>query len=136
MRNLDHTLAAGSIYFAWQPKRFLFEPIEKFTDSGRDLYWDPDVVAVLPIDGKPRVYAIEVQLSHLTPKQWAKKWEACNIFFNRGYYRTAAFQAWGGKDGKYIVPQFVVISRQKEKDVRTGFEVENKELIITDSLKG
>lgn len=130
LTNIDHSLAVGALYFDQVPEYFLFEPVENFTHRGKEMFWAPDAITVLRVGNKNKAYVIEVQLTHLTPRKWSKKWGIYNMYFNRGNYASAVFQSWS-KSGRVILPQFVAITNQKIEDVKAGFEIDGRELIVT-----
>lgn len=107
----------------------MFEPIERFTHLGRELVWNPDVIFV----HQRKAYVCEVQLTPISSSQWEKrKWRHYNTFFNVGYFKQAAFQAWSDKT---ILPQFLVITSQQPETVKNGFAVKDRELIVSRSFK-
>jgi hypothetical protein len=68
----------------------------------------------------------------MTGSKWARsKWSYYNTYFNDGYFRDAAFQSWSDKT---ILPQFLTITTQQPDTVKTGFNIEGRELIVTRSL--
>lgn len=76
---------------------------------------------------------IEIQRTPLPRKRWERKWNVFNIYFNKGYYVNAAFQAWA-KEGSILLPQFVVITDQRPDIVRSGFAVKGSEMIVTRNI--
>jgi hypothetical protein len=125
---IDHAIAVINLYFAIKPKYWIYEPVERFTHLGRDLVWSPDCIFV----HQRKVYVCEVQLTPMTGSKWARsKWSYYNTYFNDGYFRDAAFQSWSDKT---ILPQFLTITTQQPDTVKTGFNIEGRELIVTRSL--
>lgn len=123
---VDHTLAVGDLFFKLQPTHWMFEPKEKFKAAGKEQVWAPDAIYV----HDRKVYAIEVQLTPLSAKQWARKWSYYNAYFKEanGYFKAAAYQSWG-RSGT-IVPRFIALTKQTPDTVRKGFAVPGRELMV------
>lgn len=121
---MAHMLAVGNLYFTTRPKVWMYEPAEKF---GK-LYWKPDCV----LSFQKRLYVAEVQLSPLSSKEWAQKWNIFNLYFNEGHFKEAKFQQFAKTPP--ILPEFIAITTQNPETVKSGFGVIHRELLIVKSL--
>lgn len=106
----------------------MYEPCERFEHLGQKYYWNPDCMFV----HRKIIYACEVQRSLPPGKAWPGKWKAYNLYFGKGYYKTAAYQKWANT---ITAPQFLVITKQPPETVKQGFEIEGRDLIVVGEMK-
>lgn len=131
IKNLKHTLSIADLYFLIPHHHFAFEPQCRYQET----YLEPDAIIYGERDGKKFLWCFEVQLTDLTKKLWAKKWEKYNTYFNdEKYFKTAPYQNW--LNGKIARPsRFIVLTKQSEQQVSGGFDVDGKKLEVKSEWK-
>lgn len=119
-------MAIGDIYFTLRSEdlaRFQVERRFEYVKGNEKVKYAPDILMLY----KKKLYIVEVQIKPLSIKEWSGKWQSANSFILHGF-KASPLEKLG-------IPHYIVVTDQKEENVKEGFIISNRSLQVIKDVR-